>query len=195
MVKTSINYMKTINKALIHINKDIFTELIPRFNNGNISIIIPNICNTNCTFTPGFGKKLALNFPETEKNYLMLGKSFTTKNPGYVQYVNLNINKNIQNKNSIIIANMICGHHSRPNKKINYGHLAICMYKIKQYASELCNHNYEDSNIEIHMSRINNSIVGSDWKFIENLIDDIWLDKFNIFIYSVANLMKNATHT
>lgn len=167
--------MQTINRNIIYINKDILSEVRSRFNN-NTSIIIPNLCDSVDFITSNFSNRLADTFPESEKNYSVLGEHFTKRNLGYVQYITANINKEIKNKNNIVIANMICHRY----KKLNYGYLSLCMFKIKEYAKNMLSR-LDTSSVEIHLSSA--SFKEEDQKFIRYLITDIWLDKISVFLY------------
>lgn len=167
-------------------NSDIFDiskERISLSNNSR-SVLIPNLCSNRDIFTSSFNKDIENTYPEVKDNYHLLGSPFLKKNLGYTQFININTKHSYQNKNKIIFANMIAQDDFKPSKKrtINYGALAICMYKIKNYI--LANSD-DQTIIEIHTPKFGSGVA--NWVFIQELIEDIWCKHFLVFIHNTHN--------
>ena len=135
-------------------------------------------------FTSLFNKDIENIYPEVKDNYHLLGSPFLKKNLGYTQFISINTKHSYQNKNKIIFANMIAQDDFKTSKKrtINYGALAICMYKIKNYI--LANSD-DQTIIEIHTPKFGSGIA--NWVFIQELIEDIWCKHFLVFIHNTHN--------
>ena len=50
------------------------------------NVIIPHVCNNANVFEIGFSEQINKKYPSVKINYELLGKSFLLKNPGYVQF-------------------------------------------------------------------------------------------------------------
>lgn len=149
------------------------------------TIIIPHVCNNVNVFGAGFAKAVGDMFPEVKYNYHLLGKSFLQQNLGYVQFIDIKPLNKI-NDNKLIIANMIAQNGTTSSKNprpLNYGALAICMYRVKSYIKEI-KYNFADmQNIEIHAPKFGSGLAGGNWNFISDMIKDIWTDT-SVFIYT-----------
>lgn len=149
------------------------------------TIVIPHVCNNANVFGAGFAKAIGDLFPEVKYNYHLLGKSFLQQNLGYVQFIDIKLsNKN--NDNKLIVANMIAqnGTTSPKNPRpLNYGALAICMYRVKNYIRELKTNFSDMQNLEIHAPKFGSGLAGGNWNFIHDMIKDIWTDT-SVFIYT-----------
>lgn len=176
--------MKTLNKSsrLFYINSNIFVDTRNIINNqlNRKSIIIPHVCNNMNGYGAGFAA-VAEEFPLAKENFHML---VLKQSLGYSQFVKVHE----KNKNSITIANMICqnGFRTKINSRpLNYAHLVICMYKVKQYAIDLQkNIKDEQHSVEIHCPKFGSGLAGGKWDFIEDLIQDLWTDQFNVYVYN-----------
>jgi len=177
--------MKTLNRPsrLFSATGDIFADARNAVNNqlSRRTIIIPHVCNNLNSYGAGFAEAVAQEFPLAKENYHML---VLKQNLGYSQFVNVYE----KYKNSIIIANMICqnGFRSKTNNRpLNYGHLVICMCKVRQFAIDLQkNVKDEQHTVEIYCPKFGGGLAGGKWEFIENLIQDLWTDQFNVYLYS-----------
>ena len=177
--------MKTLKKPskLYFVNNDIFADAKHTVSNpiSRNTIIIPHVCNNHNSYGAGFAAAVASEFPLAKENYHML---VVKQNLGYSQFVKVYE----KNKNAIIIANMICqnGFKTKTNPRpLNYAHLVVCMYKLKQYAMDLkASVKDEQHSVEIYCPKFGSGLAGGKWEFIENLINDIWTDQFNVYVYS-----------
>lgn len=184
----SIKMTITLNSSNIHYisNISLFDSVHNRVSSqiNGASVLIPHVCNNTNVFGAGFAKSIADIYPEVKYNYHLLGKSFLQQNLGYVQYIDIKSNKISENK--IIIANMIAQNglqNSKTHRPLNYGSLAVCMFRIKNYVKELRNHFPDMQNIEIHAPKFGSGLSGGNWNFISELISDIWSD-ISVFIYT-----------
>lgn len=155
---------------------DIFTvskEAINAKENG-YSVIIPHICSNNNTFNSAFAEEVSYWYPDVKTNYYLLGKGFLIKNPGYVQFIDVDREKEYNRR--LIVASVI-GQNSINNVKnkrtINYAYLVKGMVEIKKYT--LRNFNSENK-VAILMSRQAFKNGGGNWNFINDLVRDVWHD-------------------
>jgi len=177
--------MKTIHKKQeINIIKgDLFDniEQIVRAGNNGSSVVVPHVCNNINLFGAGFAAETARHYPIVKENYHLLGKSFLQNNLGYVQFVEVLSDKKYEHK--LVFANMIAqrgiiNKTSNP-RPLNYLALVKSMVGVSQYISK----NF-DGDIQIHAPKFGCGLAGGNWKFVEELINDIWSDKI-VFIYDI----------
>jgi len=177
--------MKTLSKnsRIIHINGNLFDyapSYIKQGNNGS-SVIIPHVCNNIDAFGAGFAAAVTKHYPVAKENYHLLGLNFLKKNLGYVQFVE--VAKDPHYGHKLIIANMIAQNGIINNKNprpLNYFSLCKSMNLVKQYIQS--NFGVENK-VQIHTPKFGCGLAGGDWKFIYNLIEDIWTN-LEIFIYN-----------
>lgn len=148
--------------------------------NHGCTVIVPHVCNNLNAFGAGFAKAVASEFPIVKENYHLLGPKFLKTNLGYTQYVETLSDKTYGHK--LIFANMISqnGFLSEKNiRPLNY--LALCrsMLSVNKYI--LSNH-HQDNPIEIHCPKFGSGLAGGNWRFIEDLINDIWTN-IPVFVY------------
>lgn len=168
--------IKSQNNAFVTIkNQDILDMSIQRTTQCNV--IIPHVCNNVNAFGAGFAGYLSSRYPHIKENFHLLGNKAKL---GYVQFIQIYHNKSSDNK--VIVANMIAQNgliNNENRRPLNYFALCSCMNTVK-------NHIYKISDIdsssltEIHSPKFGSGLAGGDWKFIANLIEDIWT---NIPIY------------
>lgn len=171
-----------------YINKysllDYTQDIVNNTNNRSI-IIIPNLCNMNYTYGGFVSNRIAEYYPIVEQSYNVLGKVFIGQNPGYVQFIDVLKNKN----NKLIVANMIAqtGAATKSlSRTIKYNYLVDSMNNIQKFIQQQKNL-YTDEHVDISVHSYKFGIGKScngKWEFISNLIEDIWLNCSNIFIYN-----------
>jgi hypothetical protein len=83
----------------------------------------------------------------------------------------------------LVFANMICQNgvigHNNP-RPLNYPALCKSMIGVKKY---IMTHFDKDNKVQIHAPKFGCGLAGGDWRFITNLIEDIWFD-IPVFIYN-----------
>jgi hypothetical protein len=171
---------KIFNKPYILVkDQDILNLAIERSSLSNI--IIPHVCNNVNAFGAGFAGYIASRYPQVKENFHLLGNKAKL---GYTQFIDIYHNKSTDNK--VIIANMIAqngliNHNNR--RPLNYFALCACMNMINNY---MLNIKKEDTsvNVEIHAPKFGSGLAGGDWKFISNLIEDIW-NSHTVMIYQI----------
>lgn len=177
--------MKTIHKKQeINIIKgDLFDniEQIVRAGNNGSSVIVPHVCNNIDLFGAGFAAETARHYPIVKENYHLLGKSFLQNNLGYVQFVEVLSDKKYEHK--LVFANMIAqrgiiNKTSNP-RPLNYLALVKSMVGVSQYISK----NF-DGDVQIHAPKFGCGLAGGNWKFVEELVNDIWVQQ-SVFIYDL----------
>lgn len=176
---------KTSNLYIVN-NISIFDSISKMLDQPNQTktLIIPHVCNNENVFGAGFAKAIGDVFPEVKYNYHLLGKPFLQQNLGYVQFIDIKLPKN--NNIKLVVANMIAQNglvSIKNNRPLNYGALAICMYRIKNYIKELKTNFHDMQNIEIHSPKFGSGLAGGNWIFISEMIKDIWHD-IPILVYT-----------
>lgn len=174
-------FTKTNNKINYIKNKDLFTVTESRIKSGfnGATAIVPHVCNNINLFGAGFASYVASKFPHVKENFHMLGNK---PKLGKTQFVICD-NDN-EYKHSLVVANMIAqnGTVSYLNKRpLNYAALVYCMSEINNYIKGLRSIN-ESAKIEIHAPKFGSGLAGGDWRFIEELINDIWSD-YTVYVY------------
>jgi len=172
---------KTKTNNIPILKKDIFKTALDRINANNIgsTVIIPHVCNNINVFGAGFSGAISDIYPIVKENFYLLGNKAKL---GHVQYIKVAQNKQYGHK--IIVANMIAqnGTISHNNKRpLNYIALAACMNDIKRYIDDLIKEP-EIDRCEIHAPKFGSGLAGGNWKFIEKLIEDAWINTA-VYIY------------
>lgn len=171
------------NKSnIVNINGDIFNYVdtyIRQGNNGS-SIIVPHVCNNIDLFGAGFAAAVSKHYPLVKENYHLLGQNFLNNNLGYTQFVEVAKDTNYGHK--LIFANMISQNgviNTRNTRPLNYFALCKSMSGINKF---IANNFDRDNKVQIHAPKFGCGLAGGDWKFITNLIEDIW-SNLDVFIY------------
>jgi len=155
--------------------RDIFEiagEHINAKENGE-SIIIPHICNNANVFSGSFAQYIDSHYPEIKTNYSLLGRTFLSNNPGYVQFVDVD-REPLYNRR-LIIATMIAQNslYSKNRRTLNYAYLVKSMIEVKKYVVRNFN---AESKIKILVAKNAFKQGNGNWTFITNLIEDVWGD-------------------
>lgn len=148
------------------------------------NIIVPHVCNNVDSFGAGFTAGIVKHYPVVKENYHMLGSHFLKNNLGYTQFVE--VAKDNKYGYKLIFANMIAqnGTISKLNTRpLNYYALVKSMASIKSYIQQ--NFNAKDNPVQIHAPKFGSGLAGGDWRFIEELIKDIW-SNIPVFIYDLV---------
>lgn len=181
-MKTKFNKSNTKNNNINYIkNKDLFSIAEDRIKSGytGATVIVPHVCNNINLFGAGFAAYVASTFPNVKENFHMLGNKSKL---GKTQFVVCDNNN--EYKHNLVVANMIAqnGTISKSNPRpLNYAALVYCMSEVNSYIKELKNIN-ESAKVEIHTPKFGSGLAGGDWAFIEQLINDIWLEH-SLFVY------------
>lgn len=137
----------------------------------NKKVIVPHIVNNLGIMGSGFVVGLKKKYPRAEEQYVKWYKNFSL---GHTQCVAVT--------ETVIIANMFAqdgiggmskGDFSRVSKPIKYTALIKCMEMIPECF---------EHDTEIVAPKFGSLRSGGTWKFIEELIEEIWAD-FNVTIY------------
>lgn len=162
-------------------NQSIFDGITDRINaeyRGS-TVIVPHVCNNVNAFGAGFAAAISNHYPDVKANFHMLGNKAKL---GITQYVVAKINNKY--KHSIIFANMIAQNkliNTKNSRPLNYAALVYCMNDVNQYIKNL-KKQQEIANIEIHAPKFGCGLAGGDWRFVSDLIEDLWKDK-EVYIY------------
>lgn len=161
-------------------NRDIFDSIHERINakeNGS-TVIVPHTCTKSQFLCSGFASILNNKFPMVKQNFDMLSNDAVL---GKTQFVEVARNK--QYNHTIIVANMISDHnHDSYNSRcVNYAALCYCMNSVKFKIKQL-NSDPDIQRTEIHCPRFGVGSSGGNWKFISELIEDIW-PNINTYVY------------
>ena len=172
--------LTTHNTNIVNVLRgDIFNSAVKLANAGNngCSVILPHVCNNIDLFGAGFAAAVAKNYPIVKENFHLLGNQAAL---GHVQFIS--VYKDRTHAHEIIFANMIAqngvvgGNNRRP---LNYLALVKCMTTISAYLKNNFDH---DHRAQIHAPKFGSGLAGGNWKFIQELITDIWHHQ-TVFIY------------
>jgi hypothetical protein len=167
-------------------NNDIFESIKKRLadNHMGATIIVPHVCNNIDLFGAGFAAQVAQHYPEVKANYHMLGKSFLKNNLGYSQI--LKVHEEPKYRHKLYFVNMIAqnGVRNRDNlRPLNYAALVGSMMQVSKHIQMNTGFLHKNENVEIHAPKFGSGLAGGDWRFISDLIEDIW-GKYQVYIYS-----------
>jgi len=123
---------------------------------------IPHICNDIGLWGKGFVVPLARKWPQTKKDYLQWYKEDVLSELGDIQP--------IKTEKNIYVMNMIAQHETilTHPKPIRYAALVKCMEKVV-----MCG---KPDATEIHAPMFGSALSGGNWTFIEELIEEIWVN-------------------
>jgi len=71
-------------------------------------------------------------------------------------------------------------------RPLNYAYLTKSMLEVKRFI--LKNFNSENP-VEIHCPKFGSGLAGGEWRFIENLVEDIWAS-FRVVIHQIDNFNR-----
>lgn len=176
---------KTTNSRIFYSNKEIFEIAKLRVyskSSNSCNVIIPHVCNNIDLFGAGFAHAISEKYPEVKNNYHLLGKKFLKDNPGYVQFIDVDYEK--QYNRRLIVANMIAQNGvrtARNPRPLNYAYLLKSMLDIKKFVLTKFN---SENPVEIHCPKFGSGLAGGNWKFISDLIEDCW-SNIPVLVYSL----------
>jgi hypothetical protein len=144
------------------------------------SVIIPHVIDNQNLFAGSFSHYIDKKYPSVKINYNLLGKSFLLKNPGHVQFNDVDRESSYNRR--LIIATMIAqnGTKNKNNPRpLNYAYLVKSMVQVKKFI--LQNFNSENK-VMIYAPKFGTGHSGGNWRFIEDLMKDTWKD-IDVVIY------------
>jgi hypothetical protein len=130
----------------------------------NKRIMIPHVCNDLGLWGAGFVVPLGKKYPEAKKAYLDEFK---------LEYNKLGVTIMHQVGQNTYVANMIAQHKVGGERPLRYDSLCRCM----NFVSEQC----KIFNFEIYCPKFGSGLAGGNWRFIECLIQDFWVNQ-GIFV-------------
>lgn len=141
---------------------------------GTKNIIVPHVCNDVGGWGSGFVVAVSKYDPEAEIAYRSWHKSLMS-----LTYISgkfaLGETQIVSCRNGVEIANMVAQHKTishGESKPIRYWALAKCMKTV----AEQINLNKTAAK-EIWAPKFGSGLAGGDWKFIETLIQEIWVNE------------------
>ena len=160
--------MSTKNKLKIEYVCGNLFDSIPQ----NTVVYIPHICNDAGRMGSGFVVPLYTKWPIVRRIYLQLFKENKNNKLGQCQFIDVGI------ESMVTVVNMIAQHGtiSKENKKpIKYAALIKCMETVRnaflddvKYAPKISH--------QIICPKFGSKLAGGSWGFIEELINEIWID-------------------
>lgn len=184
--------MKTITNKNVYLinNKNIFESIRQRVSAGNngATVFVPHVCNNIDLFGAGFAAQVASEFPSVKADYHMLGKKFLQNNLGYSQI--LKVAEEPKYRHKIFFVNMIAQNGIIDQKMnprpLNYEALINCMVNLRNFIK-----NSGLDRVEIHAPKFGSLRAGGDWKFISDIIDDVWKN-IPVMIYNYSSHRTKA---
>jgi hypothetical protein len=144
----------------------------------NEIVVIPHCCNNKGGWGAGFVLALSKKWHKPEKRYRdFFNANKTFPMLGKVCYAKVN--------KYIAIANMIGqdGYKSDTNPKpVKYWALASAMREVVSYIDMI--QNRTNNSVIIHCPKFGSDLAGGDWRFILELIREIWLENgIDVVVY------------
>ena len=137
--------------------------------------IIAHVCNDQGVMGKGFVVPLAQTFPWAKEAYVNWFKDnpvqYDTKILGELQTPSRGQTQMavVQDKPNVVVANMVA-QDLGSDRPLHYNDLVKCMEQVA--------HSLEvQAGAEIICPMFGSALAGGDWKFIEELITDCWLNK------------------
>ena len=163
------------------VDSDIFDSAISLVSakNAGSTIIIPHVCNNIGIFGAGFAAAVRNKFPSVATNFELMGKKTKL---GYVQYIS--VFKDHTYDHDLIFANMIAQNgiiNNRNTRPLNYEYLVRCMIDVREFIK-----NKNKDTIQIRCPKFGSGLAGGDWRFISDLIEDIWIN-INVIVHNPRN--------
>lgn len=167
-----------------YIEGDLFDAV--KNHDGPETIIIPHVCNSKSAWGAGFVLPLANAFPETRGNFLAWSRthentdSVTHTGPyqlGHVQFVRV--------KPKIVVANMVA-QTLGGNRPLSYKYLGRCMERVSSFCDSITKH---DDVPRIVAPMFGSGLAGGNWNFIEQMIEDHWGNKMEIYIHYLPQFL------
>jgi hypothetical protein len=184
-MKTHTNIRK--NNCFSIMTENIFDISVSRINTSSngATVIIPHVCNNANVFGAGFAAAVAEKFPIVKENFNLLGNKAKL---GQIQNIDVLCNKLYGNR--LVVSNMIAQNglfSPKNNRPLNYGALCFCMTEVRNLVKSLSK---SDTNkVEIHAPKFGSGLAGGDWKFISELINDIW-NGIDVYVYTLNKSQK-----
>ncbi|KKN52804.1 hypothetical protein LCGC14_0608470 [marine sediment metagenome] len=146
-------------------------------------VVIPHVCNNLGGFNAGFVVALNNLSPEPQRVYKEYLSKFTdTKNSlGEVCLATID--------DKTYVANMIaqnCYISPKNPKPLKYWALAKCMKNVVPIAAgNIVSHSSQNRPpFSLHCPKFGSLRSGGNWNFIEELIEELWIDRgFNVTVY------------
>lgn len=180
-------FMNSRNNSNITVsNRNLFDNVISRLKaeQNGCSVFVPHVCNNIDAFGAGFAAQVAEKFPSVKADYHMLGKKFLQTNMGYAQI--LKVAEEPKYRHKLFFVNMIAQNGTiGPNnpRPLNYFSLAKSMSLVSNYIINNTGFSSGQEKVEIHCPKFGSGLAGGDWKFISDLIEDIW-GKYQVIVYN-----------
>lgn len=163
-------------------NKNIFDIICQRVTakENGATVFVPHVCNNIDLFDAGFAAQVAQEYPSVKMDYHLLGKTFLSANLGYSQIIK--VFEEPQYRHKLFFVNMIAQNgvfNPKMNPRpLNYEALMKCMINVRH-----CIKTSGFDRVEIHAPRFGSLRSGGDFRFISDLIDDIW-HNISVIIYN-----------
>lgn len=151
----------------------------PQYTAPNEIAVIPHVCNNLGKMGKGVALALKKAFSGVELFYLKSGYKLGTNS-----WVNPNTEKN-----DVIVVNMVAqnGIVGATNPKpIKYAALCKCMQSVVDdiFKTIHMKPEYEGKHAVIHCPKFGSDLAGGTWEFIEELIQEIWIENgIDVVIY------------
>jgi hypothetical protein len=147
-------------------------------------IMCPHVCNDIGGFGAGFAKAVAQQYPVVRDAYKRWYQDGITYNAeqkvpfelGMFQVVPVNYKVDTSETGLLCFVNMIAQHETiaTSQEPIRYAALAKCMWDLGTY----CNLEVGgQSKIEIYAPQFGAGLARGDWKIIERLIEEAWVER------------------
>lgn len=154
-------------------------------------ILIPHVVNNIGKWGAGFTKPLTAHFPNAKSDYIEVYRSFNPRKYGGGLILGRNIYTDIKpfGETDLYVVSMIAQNGvGTDSRKLRYSSLVDCMKMVSnQFGIDpklKREPRYEIPRYEIHCPKFGSGLSGGNWPFIVELIDELWLDFFDVYVYT-----------
>jgi hypothetical protein len=164
--------------------------------------VVPHVCNDIGGWGSGFVVAISKKYNKPERLYRMWHSQGSWNQFGRDVPFALGEIQIAKADDGVFVANMIAQHNTikTDGKPIRYRHLAntmssvgkFCQVYQKQINDKLVAMGKDENSVEvvIRCPMFGSGLAGGDWKFIEELIDEIWIGDYDLEV-TVCALTKD----
>jgi hypothetical protein len=154
-------------------------DLFAGVENSKKNIIIPHVVNNRRVWGAGFVIPLGRKYPLAMNEYLSWSNDDILPFELGTQFVK------VKEDPIVIVANMLAQGLGENRRPLYYQHLVHCMQQVAGVAIH--------RNADIVCPLFGSGLAGGDWRFIQELIVDLWIDAdIDVTVYYLRNsLPKN----
>jgi hypothetical protein len=176
--KAKLKPEEKIKPTIKYVEGDLFQAISAP--SPEIQLIIPHVCNDIGAWGAGFVVPLGKRYPIAQNSYHCWHGGQDT-DPAKVSYspdarfrlgrVQIVHYLESHQDHLVHVCNMIAQHGLGPGRVLRYNSLALCMESVAHHVKNYC------AKPQIHAPAFGSGLAGGNWSFIEELVNDCWIDR------------------